>query len=441
MQENRDKNATDNVEKPQNTSFDDEEQRNMKRLGEWVSGRIFKMVHGRNLVYNTCWEDPRLDKEVLELGPEDNLLVITSAGCNALSYALTGLNHVYAVDMNYRQNALLELKIAGIKNLDYDTFFHLFGLGWLPHVRQVYQENLRDALSPPSQKYWDKRIKKYFGNRRRSFYFRGTSGAVARYTNLYADWVKRIRPQMHELFEAKTLEEQRDIWVKKLKPRIWSRPVRFIFNRDTTLSMLGVPRAQRVQIEKQYPGGVVKHIEDCLDAVFGTLPIQDNYFWRVYVYSAYTSDCCPEYLQRENFEKLKAGLVDRISVHTTTVEGFLRENDVKISRFVLLDHMDWLSQHQYDALVSEWDAIIARAADHTRIIWRSGGLRTDFIDTVPIGPDGCKGKLGDLLKMHPEKAAELHKLDRVHTYGGFYIADLDLADLVASRDGRPATAE
>ncbi len=138
----------------------------MGRFGEWVSGRIFKMVHGRNLVYNTCWEDPRLDKEVLNLSAEDNLLVITSAGCNALSYALTGLNHVYAVDMNFRQNALLELKIAGIRNLDYETFFHMFGRGWLPHIRDVYNEKLRDALSAPARKYWDGRIKKYFGNLR-----------------------------------------------------------------------------------------------------------------------------------------------------------------------------------------------------------------------------------------------------------------------------------
>ena len=88
----------------------------MGAFAEWISGKVFTAVHGNNLVYNTCWEDPRLDKVALELTPEDNLLVITSAGCNALSYAIEGLNRVYAVDMNYRQNAVLELKIAGLKS-------------------------------------------------------------------------------------------------------------------------------------------------------------------------------------------------------------------------------------------------------------------------------------------------------------------------------------
>ena len=93
---------------------------------DWISRRVFNAVHRNNLVYNTCWEDPRLDRVALDLSADDNILVITSAGCNALDYALTEPNHVYAVDMNPRQNALLELKIAGIKNLQFEDFFAMF---------------------------------------------------------------------------------------------------------------------------------------------------------------------------------------------------------------------------------------------------------------------------------------------------------------------------
>ncbi len=79
-----------------------------------------------------------------------------------------------------------------------------------------------------------------------------------------------------------------------------------------------------------------------------------------------------------------------------------------------------------DALVSEWDAIFRRADENTRIIWRSGGLRTDFINTVPVEIDGVKKNLGDVLQFDEETAEKLHKLDRVHTYGCFCIADLKL---------------
>ena len=116
---------------------------------DWVSGRVFKFVHGNNLVYNTCWEDPRLDRVALELGPSETVLVITSAGCNALDYALCGPQHVYAVDMNPRQNALLDLKIAGIKTLPFEDFFRLFGYGFHPDARGKTPTEARKAPVRP----------------------------------------------------------------------------------------------------------------------------------------------------------------------------------------------------------------------------------------------------------------------------------------------------
>lgn len=391
---------------------------------EWVSGRVFNFVHRNNLVYNTCWEDPRLDRVALQLTPQDNVLVITSAGCNALDYALCAPNHVYAVDMNPRQNALLELKIAGIKHLEYDDYFALFGQGRLRHARQIYHDKLRDSVSEWSQAYWDKWIKRFFDNPKRPFYFRGTAGTFARFIKVYFDQVIRVRPQVDAILNAPTLEEQRRIYAEHLRPKVWTRSLRFAMGRDSTLSMLGVPRAQRRQIDTQYPGGIVNFIHDSLEAVFSKLPLQDNYFWRVYMTGSYTRTCCPEYLKEENFHKLKAGLVDKVSTHTDSVQGFLDKHDGEISRYVLLDHMDWLSDKYFPLLEAEWNATVRRAAPHTRILWRSGGLRTDFLNDVEVQFDGRQARLPELLEMHPQLAAELHEKDRVHTYGSFYIADL-----------------
>jgi S-adenosylmethionine-diacylglycerol 3-amino-3-carboxypropyl transferase len=390
---------------------------------DWVSRRVFQTVHGNNLVYNTCWEDPRLDRVALEFGPDDNVLVITSAGCNALDYVLAGPNHVYAVDMNPRQNALLDLKKSGIKNLSFDDFFKMFGEGRLPGVKSIYQDKLRADLPEWSQQFWDKKIK-WFDNRSKTFYFRGTSGAFARMVKAYTDRVIRVRPHLNELLECKTLEDQRDIYEKHLKEKFWSSLMKFAMNRDTTMSMLGVPKAQRRQIETQYPGGLVKFIQDCVESVFAELPIHDNYFWRVYLNGQYTRECCPEYLKQDNFEALKGGLIDRVTTNTDSVQGFLEKHDGQISRYILLDHMDWLSDHFFPLLESEWQAIVDRAAPNARLIWRSGGLRTEFIDQVQVTIDGKLQPISPKLTYRPELSAELHEKDRVHTYGSFYIAEL-----------------
>jgi len=392
-------------------------------LMDWFSGRVFNFVHGNNLVYNTCWEDPRLDRVALDLKPSDNLVVITSAGCNALDYSLTGLNQVHAVDMNPRQNALLSLKLEGIRRLEFDDFFRMFGSGYLPNAKRIYKDVLRSGLNDWSRNYWDRYIK-FFDNPTKTFFFRGTSGGFARWINFYIDRVIRVRPHITAILDAKSVEEQNSIYERHLRDRFWSKPMKFAMNRDTTLSMLGVPKAQRRQIDKQYDGGVVKFVQDAVESVLTKLPLADNYFWRAYMSGRYTRDCCPEYLKPDNFAKLKAGVVDRISVHTDSMQGFLEKHDGPISRFVLLDHMDWLSDRFFPLLELEWQAILNRATPDARFLWRSGGLRTDFLERVQVQHRGQSRLLMDLLRYQKDLAAELHEIDRVHTYGSFYIADL-----------------
>lgn len=389
---------------------------------EWLSRRVFNTVHQNNLVYNTCWEDPRLDRVALNLGPDDNVLVITSAGCNALDYALTSPNHVYAVDMNPRQNALLELKIAAINNLEYEDFFKMFGEGKYKGIKEVYADKLRGSICEWSQRFWDTKIK--FFDSRHSFYFRGTSGTFARMINFYIDKVIKSREPVDQLLACKTLDEQKAVWNDEIKSKFWKGLIKFAMGRDATLSMLGVPKAQRRQIDNQYEGGIVKFVEDCLDNVFTKVPIHDNYFWRVYLTGSYTQECSPEYVKAVNFDKLKNGLANKVTCHTDSVQGFLEKHDGQISRYVLLDHMDWLSDKFFPLLESEWQAIVDKAAPNTRVIWRSGGLETDFINRVMITKNGSEQKINDSLTYHPELASELHVKDRVHTYASFYIADL-----------------
>jgi S-adenosylmethionine-diacylglycerol 3-amino-3-carboxypropyl transferase len=397
----------------------------MKKVFEWVSRRVFSAVHGNNLVYNICWEDPRLDRVALEFKPDDHVLVITSAGCNALDYSLCGPQHVHAVDMNPRQNALLELKQAAIRTLDYATFFKMFGHGQLDGVAAVYEKHLRSQLSGWSQRFWDKRIK-WFDHPTLSFYFRGTSGSFARLINHYIDHVAKVRPAINELLAAESLEQQSEIYLQRIYPKFWSRPLKFFINRDVTMAMLGVPKAQRRQLETQYNGHIAKFIHDSLESVLTKVPIHDNYFWRVYLTGRYTPDCCPEYLKEANFETFRNGVIDRVTTHTDSVQGFLEKHPGRISKFILLDHMDWLSDNMFPLLESEWQAIVDKAAPNARLIWRSGGLQTDFIDRVEVEVAGKSRPVPELLHYHSELAAQLHPQDRVHTYGSFFIADLKM---------------
>lgn len=391
-------------------------------LGQWASGRWFQMVHGRHLVYNQCWEDPRLDRDALELGPDDELVMITSAGCNALDYLLEEPKRIHCVDVNPRQNALLELKIASLRRLDARDVFALFGKGRFPRIRQAYGDVLRQELSPAARAFWDDKLDYFEGKSwHRSFYFRGSSGRFARGVNHYIDRVARVRNEMDELLHSNSVEEQRSIY-ERLKSVFWNRFIRWTIRQDVTLSMLGVPRPQRQQLDRDYEGGVARFVEDSVETVFARLPIRDNYFWRVYLTGEHSADCCPEYLKPANIERLKSGLLDRLDLHTGTLLEFLENHDGQVSRFVLLDHMDWLLAHHADVLCRQWQAMLDRSTSDARFLWRSAGLKGDFVDPIEVTIRGRRRRLGDHLEYDLARARRLHAVDRVHTYGSFSIA-------------------
>jgi S-adenosylmethionine-diacylglycerol 3-amino-3-carboxypropyl transferase len=394
---------------------------------ERISRSWFKLVHGRNIVYNQCWEDPRLDRVALQLTPQDRVVVITSAGCNALDYALAGAGHVHAVDMNPRQNALLELKLAAARELNHDEFFQMFGRGKVPHWKTFYPQRLRSHLPPEVRAFWDLKGDMFSGvGRRKSFYFRGTSGTFAWMVNVYVDKIAKLRDSVNALLAADSVEQQRDIFQQyKLSDRLWRPMIKWAMRRDVTLSLLGVPRSQRRHIDDSYPGGILQFVIDRVEAVFTKLPLKENYFWRVYLTGEYTPDCCPEYLKAENFPTLKATISDRVTTHTNSILGFLQQHPGEITRFVLLDHMDWLTREpSKKTLTAEWQTIVDKAAPNARILWRSADLNGEFVNPLQININGQTKPLGDLLSYNRDLAAELHPQDRVHTYGSFCIADL-----------------
>lgn len=393
---------------------------------ERLSKTWFNLVHGRNIVYNQCWEDPRLDRAALELTSEDRVVVITSAGCNALDYALAGAGHVHAVDMNSKQNHLLDLKLAGLRHLDYPTFWKLFGKGCLPEWKDVYPVSLRPHLTAEARRYWDRKGTLFRQGRRKSFYFRCTSGTFAWFVNYYVDRIAKMRDAVNALLAAENVEQQKSLFEQyDLAKKLWRPMIKFAMRRDVTLSLLGVPSAQRRQIDEGYPGGILQFVVDRVEAVFTKIPLKDNYAWRVYLTGEYSKDACPEYLKEENFDRLKSGVASRVTTHTDTVQGFLEKQEQPVTRLVLLDHMDWLSRDPAKKiLTAEWQAIIDRAAPSARVLWRSAGLDGTFINSVEVDVNGQKRKLSDLLTYRQALANELHAKDRVHTYGSFCIADI-----------------
>ena len=387
---------------------------------------LFNAIYSRSLVYNTCWEDPAVDRVALRLNAADTLLVITSAGCNVLDYALEAPRRIYSVDANPRQTALLELKLAGVRGLEFDDFFGIFGDGAHPDFDALYRRTLREQLSPFARTFWDEHGRWLSKTgRRRGLYYHGLSGWVARAFAAMLDARPGLKSAVNRLLDCDTLADQTSVYDREVAPRLWGRSLAWLLDRQITMSLLGVPRPQHDEVRRQHAGGVSAFVREAVDYVFRCLPVGENYFWRVYLDGRYTRHCCPEYLKPANFAALKAGLVDRIVPVTYTVTRFLQGTDERISKFVLLDHMDWMSAWFPQLLVEEWEAIAARALPGARIIFRSAHAKPAYLRRIAVDlPAGGRASLPDLLRFDDALAIELQRRDRVHTYAGFHIADV-----------------
>jgi len=375
--------------------------------------KFFHLIHGNRLIYNTCWEDPRIDRQLLQLGAESKIVVITSAGCNVLDYLLDDPEEIHAVDMNYRQNALLELKMAMVAVRDFKDLFAMFGGGGCDHYQEIYR-SVRERLSPPAQNFWDRKIT-YFSGRgwRRSFYWRGAAGDFA--------WVFRLlvlgkckngQTVVNALLDSETLEAQ-TYYYQPLEKKLWNKTVSWLIRQPWCMALVGVPQPQIDLLNRTHPEGLGGFVQEKLRKVMTETPIRDNYFWRVYLNGSYTPECCPNYLKAENFEKLKSN-IPKVKLHSRTITDFLTNHPGSYTHFILLDHQDWLAWHNPQDLEEEWHYIFQNSRPGTKILMRSVGLHVDFLPR----------QVTSRLRFFPDQTTPLHHQDRVGTYGSLHLAEV-----------------
>jgi S-adenosylmethionine-diacylglycerol 3-amino-3-carboxypropyl transferase len=381
-------------------------------IAHTVNEKIFRQIHGNSLVYNACWEDPRCDRKLLGLNEKSRVVMLTSAGCNALDYLLDNPAEIFCVDINPRQNALLHLKLALLQGTDHATLFRFFGNGVTPKAREVFNDTLRRRLPEPySANFWERNLH-YFNAKglRKSFYWHGSSGTVA--------WIIRqwllSRPEAarltHRLLESQSVEEQLD-WYAQLEPLFLNRFVQWLVQQHLVQSMLGVPKSQQHLAAAIFPDGLFGYIRQCLRHVFTRLPMADNYFWKLYFFGHYEQDCCPNYLKPEHFAVLRERS-SRIGTHNGSLADFLNKTPGQYTHFILLDHQDWLAaRRRRPALEEEWRLILENASPGAKILFRTASFEPNFLP----------GFVRDRVRFDQESAAWSQANDRVGTYAGTWV--------------------
>lgn len=143
------------------------------------------------------------------------MLVISSAGDNALSYAVSAQpSRIHCVDLNPCQNHLLELKLAALVSLPHQDIWQLFGLGRHPDFNKLLHEKLSPHLTSHALQFWVHNAK-HFDVNGMGLYDTGFSGWAIK----FARWVfatMGLQTDVKRMCEATSIEEQVKIYEEKV---------------------------------------------------------------------------------------------------------------------------------------------------------------------------------------------------------------------------------
>lgn len=375
--------------------------------------RFFTLAFS-GLVYPQIWEDPVVDLEAMALKPGERVAAIASGGCNVLSYVAETDVHVTALDLNPAHVALNTLKVTAVRHCpDYETFARFFASSDDRETAELYDRLLAPHLDSATRAYWEgrdmlgRRRIGYFG---RHFYRQGLLGWFITMGHAIARLHGRNPARM---LEAKSRADQQRIFEDELAPLFDMRHMRWLMDKPASLFGLGIPPSQFEALK-----GREAHMADVLKVRLARLAhgfdLSDNYFaWQAFGrgYAADGRGPLPPYLDRKNWNTLKARGEQVSVVHASFAEHLSRFNAPAYDAYVLLDAQDWMTDAQLTEL---WSEIVRTAKPGARVIFRTAGEDTILPGRVP-------SVILDRFQYDADYGRSMTDKDRSSIYGGFHL--------------------
>ncbi|EPQ56989.1 hypothetical protein GLOTRDRAFT_127372 [Gloeophyllum trabeum ATCC 11539] len=366
----------------------------------------------RTFMYSFTWEDPVEDMKYLKLSRDDSMLIITSAGDNALHYAINAKpKRIHCVDMNPCQGHLFELKLAALHSLNFDDFFAMFGSGRHPNFSSLLSSTISPYLSSSAYQFWRLNDDAFSS----SFYRHGYSGIALRFAR-FLFRITGLTEDVERLCRAQSLQEQDKIWKEKIRPVLLNPVVvALLKNPIFCWNALGVPMNQRKMLLED--GSAYEFVRDTFDSITSTYSLKDGaYFYLLCLLGHYTRDSCPAYLTRAGFEALKANgceAMDAFRLHTDSLVNVLHGlSPASLTRAVIMDHLDWFAPGSKE--VEEEVRELHRAlAPGGIVLWRSAGKKPWYREVFKRN-----GFTVTIISTRGSKAP----IDRVNMYASFWRA-------------------
>jgi S-adenosylmethionine-diacylglycerol 3-amino-3-carboxypropyl transferase len=166
------------------------------------------MAFFENLNFSSSNEDG--ETELAALAGARRIVCLTGSGTRPLDMLMSDADEVIALDVNPAQNALLYLKIAAFKSLDYAELLSFLGINNNSNRRALYAR-VRHQLSPEMRDYWDKKRKLAESG----VWYAGKWERLLRWNACFLAFFRG--KAISALMEAHSIETQAEIWRHQFK--------------------------------------------------------------------------------------------------------------------------------------------------------------------------------------------------------------------------------
>lgn len=298
--------------------------------------------------YSACNEDSESERAVLRLTYKDTVLCITGSGARPLDLLIDNPKSIISVDFNSAQNHLLSLKIAAYKTLNYSEFCSFIGLTDDKN-RKLLFEKLKPILTAEQQAFWDHN----YALIEHGVLYCGTWEKLLIHMK---KWAFFRRKKIRLLFNARNVEEQKDIWNSTWKNGTWHFFLKLLSNRFLWTNIIREPGAKL--IPKEFD--VYHYMNGRLDYLAENHLLRTNHFANLMFYGSYQSDCLlPIHLREEHFQTIKER-VDNIKIITLSIVEAVQNEELmsRISAFSLSDFSSYSREDEYNEI---WNGIESHA--------------------------------------------------------------------------------
>jgi S-adenosylmethionine:diacylglycerol 3-amino-3-carboxypropyl transferase len=303
-------------------------------------------------------EDGRVERFVRRQAGAANLVCIASGGCTALSLLDDAVEHVFAVDSNVAQCALVELRKAAIAAFDRDDYLAFIGEREVANRSQVYAR-ISERLPSFARSFWDTRQALIASGINHA----GTTERFYRFVG--ENLTRSVVPEevWHALLRCTSQAEQLALAERHFSGEAWNAALSVLLSKTTHLAFF--PAFMFAQAREHDFGAF---FADQFAAELRAAPMAGNYFLSQLLFGSYLldhPDGAPHYLSNEGYASARRNL-DKLTVVPGSLADFLGEAR-NVDGFFLSNVFDWASAEERERLA---ERMLAARRPGARLVYR-----------------------------------------------------------------------